>query len=127
MKRLVTYVVVPLLGLAAGCGAAGPKELKLAQPPAQTVEAGGSARVNVEIDRVNFSEPVKVWLEGLPAGVEVKENEIVLGPESEFATFMLSAAATAPPVEGHRVRVMASVPDVVEIGQRSEFFLLTVK
>ena len=67
-------------------------------PSCPVVRRGGSAFYEVCLNRRNFSGPVTIEAEGLPAGVTCPPVHV--SPQTEFANVVFTAAADAPEVVG---------------------------
>jgi hypothetical protein len=94
----------------------GDKQLQLVKPADQTLRRGETDEVALTIVRENFSGPVSVKFEGLPAGVDVVENKPIAADETR-AVYNLHAANDASLVEGAQVRVTVEGPDMMRTTQ----------
>jgi hypothetical protein len=102
----------------------GPEDQKLVAttPTALTIHRGESTALEVGIDRVNFSGPVKVSVSQLPKGVDV--DRATQKVETATATFALKAAKDADLVAEQKIGVTVEDAD----GRRAmQYVALTVK
>jgi hypothetical protein len=90
----------------------------------QTITQNLTDEVSVMIDRDNFSGPVEVKIDNLPAKVSVVTDKMTVPADKDSLTVTLKAAADAPPVTDHSVKVTAKSADMPEA---STTFKLTVK
>jgi len=129
MAALAGVVLVLLLGNA-GCNkqtteAPGGEKLTLYAPSNQTLTAGGDPNpIDVSIKREKFNEPVTVKFDDLPKGVTVQETDMTIAKDKEKTTFNLKAAADAPEVTDHPVKVTVTGPKSLTAEQK---FKVTVK
>jgi len=126
LKKLAMSIVI--LGLAApGCEKTtvkGPegKKLTLVKPMDTTIERGETRKVSISIARENYSGPVTVKFEGLPAGVTVADGGRQI--EGNERTFALVASNNADLVSNHAAEVTISGPDGISA---TEVFHVTVR
>ena len=90
----------------------------------QTITQNITDEVSVMIDRDNFNGPVEIKISDLPAKVSVVTDKMTIPADQDSLTVTLKAAADAPPVEDHAVKVSAKAPDMPEA---TTTFKLTVK
>jgi len=82
----------------------GGSKLSVKAPGNTSINQGESADVEVSITREKMSDPVTVEFTDLPKGVTV-EGEKTIGKDHDKGKFPLKAAADAPPVDNHTVKV----------------------
>lgn len=99
-------------------------ELTLYAPVDQTLRRGETNSVTVRVGRDGFKGPVALEIEQLPSGLEVVEEEPMIGPDSNFGEFTLYARPDAELVTGHPVRVVAHGGDGLDAEQ---WFQVVVK
>jgi hypothetical protein len=81
------------------------------------IERGGTAKVDITIERRNVEGEISVDFDELPGGVSVaNEDTNIVGNEG---TYHLQAADDADLVEGHRVEVTITGPE--DIGVTKQF------
>jgi hypothetical protein len=90
----------------------------------QTITQNLTDEVSVMIDRDNFSGPVEIKIDNLPAKVSVVTDKMSIPADKDSLTVTLKADADAPPVTDHSVKVTAKSADMPEA---STTFKLTVK
>lgn len=78
-------------------------------PDALVIHRGESIPLRVEIDRTNFSGPVKVSIAQLPRGVEADRSSMTVDTTS--ATFALKAKSDADLVRNQAVAVTIAAMD----------------
>jgi hypothetical protein len=78
-------------------------------PRSLTIQRGGTADLQVTIDRNNVSGPVEVSLSQLPKGVDADPSSMKV--ESTVATFVLKASSSAPIVDQQAIAVTVEDPD----------------
>lgn len=78
-------------------------------PEALVIHRGESVPLRVEIDRANFSGPVKVSIAQLPSGVEADRSSMTVDTTS--ATFALKASSKADLVRNQAVAVTIAAMD----------------
>src|SRR4051812_5294317 len=102
MKKVLAPLVLAAL-MVTGCnqttttsGKKDGKELKLTTPKSVTIEQGGSATVNVSVERTKFDEEVTVKFDKLPEGVSVDgDTKLAKGVKAREFTLKATSAAKA--------------------------------
>jgi len=84
------------------------KKLTLTAPSNVTVKQGETASVKVDITRDKFNDPVSLKFSGLPEGVHVVENDLIISKDATGAKLTLKADPDAKIEEGQKVTVTAS-------------------
>lgn len=97
------------------------RSLTATTPRSMTIHRGGSAPLEIGIDRNNFTGPVTVSLFQLPRGVESDKSSIKA--ETTTVTFILKADKAADLVSSQEVGVTVEDPDG---RQATQFFKLTI-
>ncbi len=85
------------------------RSLTATTPTSMTLHRGGSAPLEVGIDREKFTGPVTVSIFQLPKGVESDQSSI--SAETTSATFILKAASAADLVSNQAVGVTVEDPN----------------
>ena len=77
--------------------------------PADTsIKQGETATITVDITRDKFNDPVGLKFTGLPDGVSVLENDLIISKDATSAKLTLKATPDARVVDDHKVTVTAS-------------------
>jgi hypothetical protein len=114
MRTYVPFALAACL-FAAACqetmAVRGPRDEYVAAttPEALVIHRGESAPLRVEIDRVNFTGPVKVSIAQLPRGVDADRSSMTVDTTS--ATFALKAKRDADLVSNQAVAVTIAAMD----------------
>lgn len=98
------------------------KKLTLTKPASVTIRQGETEKINIGIDRDNFTGAVSLKFERMPAGVDVADATREISGDD--ATFVLTADQDASLVENHSATVTAEGPDGMKV---TEAFTITVK
>ena len=101
---------------------AGQKKLTVMALESHTVKQGDTDNVLVTINRDNFTDPVSLNVEGLPAGVAVSGAAPTIASGDSSATIVLKAEPTAA-VGEHQVTLVAQAPG---IDKNTQLFTLKV-
>jgi hypothetical protein len=125
--RAYIAMVVPVLLVFSGCEKStvegtGGKELTLTKPSSVSVQRGETDKVNISISRKNFTGPVRIKFNNLPAGMEVVDANREIGGDD--ATFVLQASDKADLVENHNATVTVEGPEGMRATQP---LVITVK
>jgi hypothetical protein len=116
MKRAMTWTCsLCLLALfVAGCGQTtidgpGGKKLTLKTPWSVDIERGGTAQIDVGIERTKTDEPVTVSIGQLPRGVSARQTTKTV--ETDSVVFILEADSDAALVSNHAVAITLQGPE----------------
>ena len=103
-------------GTAARAPDSGAKQLTLMTKKSHEVAQGESDQILVTINRDNFNDPVQISVEGLPAGVQLNETDLVIPKDQNTITLNVTAGADAQPGE-HDIKLTAKAPGVPDNSQ----------
>lgn len=138
MKRTTIISAISLALAIAGCqettstgpavkttdsGKPAVKKLSMVAATSQTIKQGESDDLSIKITRDNFTEPVTIRLNDLPAGVEVVGKEAVIPAGQNSIKLQLKAAPDAL-VGDHQVTIDAQAPGLAD---NLQTFTLTIK
>jgi hypothetical protein len=87
----------------------GGRSLGLASPPELVLRRGESRALRLDVERVNFRDPVRVSVSQLPRGVQV--DDASRNVDATSTTFVLRASQDATLVHNHFVVVSVEGPD----------------
>ncbi len=122
------FVLTLLAGFLPACGSQtvrGPDgtSLKIEEPADEQIRRGDNGRVMVWIERGNFAGEITIRVEGLPRGVTVRNEPLVISEFDNRITILLHADFDAEVVSDVPVKVTATAPNGMEV---SESFDITV-
>jgi len=80
-----------------------------------TIRRGGTATLEVGLNRRNFAGPVDVSISNLPKGVDADDASMKV--ESNATAFILKASSSADLVTNHAVAITVEDPDGREVTQ----------
>jgi hypothetical protein len=103
------------------------RRLTVTSPGSQTVTQDRTDEMTVSINRDRFEGPVDVRLAELPKGVEVVTTDLTIPADKSSLKVTVKAAADAPPVSGHLVKVSATAKGQKDMPEANATFKLTVK
>jgi hypothetical protein len=105
----------------------GVKEFRLYLPSAEmNVPAGGSQVVEVEIERQGYTGPIRLALDGLPAGVQVQGLDVPAGANGALLTFTGSDSTPATALTSLRGTADAKGP-IAQIAREKNHPLRTLQ
>lgn len=81
-----------------------------------TIRRGGTATLEVGLNRRNFAGPVDVSISNLPKGVDADDASMKV--ETNATTFILKASSNADLVTNHAVELTIEDPDGREVKQQ---------
>jgi len=81
-----------------------------------TIRRGGTANLEVGLNRHNFTGPVDVSISNLPKGVDADDDSMSVA--SAVTTFVLRASSTADLVTNHAIELTVEDPDGREVKQQ---------
>ena len=91
------------------------RELTVLAPGDQTLEKNKTNTFTVTIKRSNFTDPVDIKVENLPAGVKVvSPDKLQIPGDKSTLDVTLKADGDAKPVNDHKVTIKASAKDMKE-------------
>jgi hypothetical protein len=103
------------------------RRLIVTSPGSQTVTQDRTDEMTVSINRNLFEGPVTVRLHDLPKGVEVTTTDLTIPADKSSLKVTVKAAADAPTVTDHVVKVNAKAKDQQDTPEASTTIKLTVK
>ena len=121
---LSAFLITGSMGCSKGTTTTGKggEKLTVKAPGNTNVTQGENADVEVKLTREKFAEPVTVEFSDLPKGVTV-EGEKTIGKDHDKGKFVLKAAADAPAVDNHTVKVSGKGGSL----EATDTFKVTVK
>jgi hypothetical protein len=101
--------------------APGGAALVLEKPNSVTIHRGGTAELEIKVERTALTQPIEVTFDQLPEGVKVINAELQIAGDS--AKYVLEAGPEAALVGNHAAKVTAEAGDVTA----TEALTITVK
>jgi hypothetical protein len=105
----------------------GERKLEISVRGDQTITQDMTDEITVMIDRDNFSAPVEISIDNLPAGVSVVTKDMTIPADKDSLTVTLKAGPDAPPVTDHAVKISANAKNQTGLSEAPTQFKLTVK
>jgi hypothetical protein len=127
MKRLSLALLSLAMILPIGCTSSGSgttapssnpdkpekiRTLKVKSPSEVSIKQNGTADVDISVDRKNFTGPVEIKFDQLPAGVSTVTPDQTIPADKDSLKVALKAAPDAKVEKDHMVKVMAKAKDL---------------